>query len=183
MRARLLIENKNIDVIAGWLGAHTYQTFYRPVPVQEHLVYESNIYPASTVGSLRTTAAQTGSESRPLPSTATPIRTIQSSPFKELKDTVLNSVVALANETVRSGYGALIFCSSRFGCESDARLIARVLPGLDEMDAATAEKRSNLLADLQSLPSGLDPGLAETVPLGVAFHRVSSLIFARRCRD
>lgn len=176
----MLIENKNIDVIARWLNAHTYQTFYRPVPVQEHLVYESNIYPASMVGSLRTIAAQTGSESGPLRLTATPVRSIRSSSHKELKDTVLNSVVALANETVRSGYGALIFCSSRFGCESDARLVARVLPGHDEIDAATAEKRSNLLADLQSLPSGMDPGLAETVPSGVAFHRVSSSLLAPR---
>lgn len=174
--------NQNIDVVARWLDAHTYQTFYRPVPVQEHLVYESNIYPASTVGSLRTTAAQPGAASGPLPPTATPIRSIRSSSYQELKDTVLNSVVALANETVRSGYGALVFCSSRFGCESDARLVARVLPGLSEIDAATAEKRSNLLADLQSLPSGIDPGLAETVPFGVAFHRASNSIPAPRCR-
>jgi replicative superfamily II helicase len=100
-----------------------------------------------------------------------PARIIQPSPHKELQDPVLNAVVALANETVRAGYGVLIFCSSRSGCESDARMVARVLPDIQDVDPEVAEKREDLLGDLRSLPSGIDPVLADTIPSGVAFHR------------
>lgn len=110
-------------------------------------------------------------DSKPTQPTSSPIRTIQPSQHKELKDVVLNSVVALTDETVRAGFGVLIFCSSRVGCESDARIVSLVLPAPEELDEVTAEKRADLLADLRSLPSGLDPVLAETVPAGVAFHR------------
>ncbi|GAW25255.1 putative DNA polymerase theta subunit [Rosellinia necatrix] len=82
----------------------------------------------------------------------------------------MNAVVALANETARSGYGVLVFCSSRQGCELDARLIGRVLPQANELHPAIVEKRLELLGDLRSLSTELDPTLAETIPAGVAFH-------------
>lgn len=145
---------------------------YRPVPIDEHLVFESNIYAASSTSSMLKAATQLKTQDhKPTQPTSSPIRTIQSSQHKELKDVVLNSVVALTNETVRAGFGVLIFCSSRVGCESDARIVSLVLPAPGELDDVTAEKRADLLADLRSLPSGLDPVLAETVPAGVAFHR------------
>lgn len=161
----------NVEVLATWLNAHRYQTMYRPVPIDEHLVFESNIYAASSTSSMLKAATQLKTQdSKPTQPISSPIRTIQSSQHKELKDVVLNSVVALTNETVRAGFGVLIFCSSRVGCESDARIVSLVLPAPGELDDVTAEKRADLLADLRSLPSGLDPVLAETVPAGVAFH-------------
>ncbi|KAK6865840.1 hypothetical protein PG990_004719 [Apiospora arundinis] len=152
----------NIDILATWLDAHTYQTFYRPVPIEEHLVYESKIYAASATGSLLKAVTQVASNTLPTQSSSAHLRLIRPSDHKEFKDPVLNAVIALANETVRSGYGVLIFCSSRQGCESDARLIARVLPDLHEIDPAISEKRSDLLGELRSLPTGLDPSLADT---------------------
>lgn len=101
-----------------------------------------------------------------------PLRIIKPSDHKELKDPVLNAVVALANETARAGYGVLVFSSSRAGCESDAVLISRVLPAFAEADPAIQEKRLDLLGDLRSLSTGLDPKLEQTVPAGVAFHRM-----------
>ncbi|KAK8089568.1 DNA polymerase theta subunit [Apiospora hydei] len=163
----------NIDILAKWLDAHTYQTFYRPVPIEEHLVYESKIYASSATGSLLKAVGQLAPNALPSQSTSTHLRLIRPSDHKEFKDPVLNAVVALANETVRSGYGVLIFCSSRPGCESDARLIARVLPDLYEIDQSISEQRSDLLGELRSLPTGLDPSLADTIPFGVAFHHVS----------
>ena len=118
------------------------------------------------------TVSQVASNTLPTQSSSTHLRLIRPSDHKEFKDPVLNAVIALANETVRSGYGVLIFCSSRPGCESDARLIARVLPDLYEIDPAISEQRSDLLGELRSLPTGLDPSLADTVPFGVAFHRM-----------
>ena len=98
------------------------------------------------------------------------MRTIEPSPHKELQDTVLNSVVALACETARAGYGALVFASSRAVCESDALLISRALPAPHELDPLVLEKRLDLLNDLRSLSIGLDATLEQTIPAGVAFH-------------
>ncbi|KAI1203798.1 P-loop containing nucleoside triphosphate hydrolase protein [Nemania serpens] len=161
----------NIEILSAWLDAHTYKTFYRPIPVEEHLVHESKIYPASDLRSILKTSGQLRRTSESaLELDSQPIKTIQTSQHKEFQDPVLNAVTALANETVRSGYGVLVFCSSRQGTESDARLISRVLPQPNELDPAILEKRSDLLGDLRSLSTGLDPKLAETVPAGVAFH-------------
>ncbi|ETS87920.1 hypothetical protein PFICI_01748 [Pestalotiopsis fici W106-1] len=160
----------NVVVLAEWLNAHSYQTMYRPVPINEHLVFESNIYAASSTSSMLKAATQLKADSKLTQTSSSPIRIIQPSQHKELQDTVLNSVVALTDETVRAGFGVLIFCSSRVGCETDAKIVARVLPAPEEIGDRAAEKRADLLADLRSLPSGLDPVLAETVPAGVAFH-------------
>jgi hypothetical protein len=139
-------------------------------------VYESNVYAASSTSSLLKAARHLKSTSTSLQVTCSPVKTIHHSQHRELQDSVLNAVVALTYETVRSGYGVLVFCSSRSGCESDARIISRVLPDAEELGDETVRKRADLLLDLKSLPSGLDPVLAETVPYGVAFHRKSDLV-------
>lgn len=141
------------------------------MPIEEHLVYEGNIYPAATTSELLKTAHEL--KTHQLENTMA-IRRIESSDHKELKDPVLNAVVSLASETARSGYGVLVFASSRPGCESDARWIARVMPASHELDPALVDKRIDLLAELRSLGTGIDPVLEETVPAGVAFHRKSS---------
>ncbi|KAH8675817.1 hypothetical protein BX600DRAFT_432366 [Xylariales sp. PMI_506] len=165
----------NIEILASWLDAHRYQTFYRPVPLDENLVYDSTIYSADSASILLENTARPDDEKN-IGSTlcdsvlTSATRIIRPSTFKELKDPVLNSVVALTNETVLNGYGVLVFCSSRLGCESDAKIICKVLPGIEEISLAIAERRWDLLNDLRSLPSGLDASLAETIPAGVAFH-------------
>ncbi|KAI8632054.1 P-loop containing nucleoside triphosphate hydrolase protein [Xylariaceae sp. FL1651] len=160
----------NIEILSKWLNAHIYKTFYQPVPIEEHLVHEGNIYPASGTRGILKTASQLRSDSSIGRGDSHPVRTIQTSQHKEFQDPVLNAVVALTNETARSGYGVLVFCSSRQGCESDACLISRVLPQTSELDPFILERRLDLLGDLRSLPTGLDPKLGETVPAGVAFH-------------
>ncbi|KAJ0164268.1 DNA polymerase theta [Colletotrichum tanaceti] len=104
------------------------------------------------------------------------VRRVEPSSHKEFQDPVLNAVVSLASETARAGYGALVFASSRYGCENDARWIARVMPTQDELDPDLVEERVDLLAELRSLGTGLDPVLEETVPMGVAFHQERDLI-------
>ncbi|RYP06975.1 hypothetical protein DL764_002798 [Monosporascus ibericus] len=160
----------NIEILSRWLGAHSYVTFYRPVPIEEHLVYENAIYPAATTKSLLRTASQLDPDPTTFLRENAALKVIEPSTHKELQDPVLNAVVALANETARSGYGALVFCGSRQSCESDARLISRVLPAVHELDPDTYEKRLDLVGDLRSLSTGLDPTLGETIPAGVAFH-------------
>ncbi|KAI1107771.1 P-loop containing nucleoside triphosphate hydrolase protein [Jackrogersella minutella] len=153
---------QNIELLSRWLDAHIYSTFYRPVPIEEYLVHESNIYPASSTSGLLKTASQlvltNSNASQPQ---SQPVRVVQPSPHKEFNDPVLNAVIALATETARSGYD---------GCENDARLISRALHDTSHLDSTIIEKRLDLLADLRSLSTGLDPCLAETVASGVAFH-------------
>ncbi|KAJ4422146.1 hypothetical protein N0V82_003230 [Gnomoniopsis sp. IMI 355080] len=159
----------NIRLLATWLQGHFYETNYRPIPIQEHLVYDGKIYEAGKARLLIRAASQ-ANHSQASQAQSTAIGSIAPSESKELKDAVMNSVVALANETARAGYGALVFASSRAGCEADSLMISRVMPTFSEMDVDVQEKRTDLLGDLRSLPGGLDPTLAQTIPNGVAFH-------------
>jgi hypothetical protein len=144
------------------------------VPIEEHLVFDNSVYPAATSRSFCRTATQLNaqtqsprlSELRP-----EPCRIILPSLDKEFKDPLINAVVSLANETARAGYGALVFCSSRIGCERDAVLISQVLPRAEEVDARTMDMRRDLLSELRGTSTGLDPVLEKTVTVGVAFHR------------
>ncbi|KAI1864264.1 hypothetical protein JX265_008635 [Neoarthrinium moseri] len=156
----------NIEVLAQWLGAHRYQTAYRPIPIKEHLVYDSKIYEASSKGGVLTAATPLNRQTGPRELMVPPIRVITNSSHKELQDPVLNAVVSLASETVRSGYGVLIFCSSRAGCEFDARIVSRAVHDAHGGDPVILEKRTDLMGDLRSLPSGLDPALDDTIPSG-----------------
>ncbi|KAG0651093.1 Helicase and polymerase-containing TEBICHI [Hyphodiscus hymeniophilus] len=158
----------NADVLARWLdNAKFYISKYRPVPVEEHLVFDNAAYPASTAKSFYKTATQLYDVTKTKPE---PCRNIQPSPCKEFKNPLVNAVVSLANETARAGYGALVFCSSRAGCERDAVLISQVMPRIDEVDLKTLDRRKDLLNDLRSTSTGLDHVLEKTILAGVAFH-------------
>ncbi|KAF5706471.1 DNA polymerase theta subunit [Fusarium mundagurra] len=160
----------NMDMMARWLEGHCYETRYRPVPIEEHLVYDGNIYPASSTSSLIKTAAQLNSRSIQTQAQMRPIRRIEPSTHKELRDPVLNAVVTLAHETAVAGFGALVFAGSRGMCESDARWISRAMPQPHELKADVVDRRMDLLGELRSLNTGVDPVLEETVLYGVAFH-------------
>ncbi|RGP62065.1 DNA polymerase theta subunit [Fusarium sporotrichioides] len=161
----------NMDMMAKWLNGHCYETRYRPVPIEEHLVYDGNIYPAGSTSSLIKTAAQLNSRTTQTQAQTKPIRRIEPSTHKELRDPVLNAVVTLACETAVAGFGALVFAGSRGMCESDARWISRAMPAPHELRIDVVDRRMDLLGELRSLSTGLDPVLEETVLYGVAFHR------------
>ncbi|KAK3394700.1 P-loop containing nucleoside triphosphate hydrolase protein [Podospora didyma] len=159
----------NISLLKDWLHGHSYETHYRPIPIEEHLVYDGKIYPAGTTASLVKVAAtaQRGGGRTTLSSTQVqPLKEISPSAHKEFRDPVVNAVVALANETVRAGYGVLVFSSSRAGCETDALLISQVLPSFSEAEPDVQERRSDLLGDLRSSSTGLDAKLEQTIPVG-----------------
>lgn len=82
-----------------------------------------------------------------------------------------NAMVALAVETATAGYGALVFCGSRYACQINATLISEAMPEPAASDSDILNRRLDLLADLQSLPCGLDPVFQITIVKGVAFHR------------
>ena len=82
-----------------------------------------------------------------------------------------NAVVSLAVETVKAGYGALIFCNGRQGCQSTAQLVSEAMPSASETEEYVLDKRKDVISDLRSLAVGLDETLGITVMRGVAFHR------------
>jgi len=141
-------------------------------------VFDNAVYPAASSNKFYKTATQLANTPAPITTEGSsqmklqPSRIIQPSLSKELSNPLINAVVSLANETARSGYGALVFCSSRAGCEKDAILISQVMPRPEETEPFVMEKRANLIADLRSTSTGLDSVLEKTVPVGVAFHRM-----------
>ena len=103
--------------------------------------------------------------------TAQAYRIIDRSTYKELEKHMPNAMVALALETASAGYGALVFCGSRFACQANALLLSQAMPEPSSIDPSLLDKRLDLIANLQSLPCGLDPVFEKTVIRGVAFHR------------
>ena len=79
-------------------------------------------------------------------------------------------MVAMAIDTASAGYGALVFCGSRIACQVHAALISEAMPDPGTLGAEDLGKRLDLLAELRSLPSGLDPALEKTLIKGVGFH-------------
>ncbi|OJD11744.1 hypothetical protein AJ78_07542 [Emergomyces pasteurianus Ep9510] len=159
----------NTEVLAKWLRANYYISKYRPIPIREHLVYNNEIYPATSSKEFFRTASQLNKpDSSQQKSLA--CRRIDKSTYNELGNPTTNAMVSLALETVLSGYGALIFCGSRQACQSNAMLISDAMPDETMLDKDILEGRMDLIAGLQSLPCGLDPVLQKTVITGVAFH-------------
>lgn len=158
-------------MLAQWMNAKFYISTYKPVPIDEYLVYENVIYPAATSRQLFQTASKlTAAASNTLQDSIPPHRTIEASAYKELSNSATNSMVALAVETAIAGFGALVFCGSRGACQVHSATISEAMPalteGTDEMN-----KRLDLLAELRSLSCGLDPILQKTIIKGAGFHR------------
>jgi hypothetical protein len=141
------------------LDAKFYQSKYRSIPIEDFLVYEESIYPASGSSTFLKTASQLVSGSMG-PSLAL-TRTIEKSSHAELSNPVTNAVLALAIETAQAGYGALVFCSSRQACQTNAALISEAMPDVDSLDPSVLDRRKDVIADLQSLPAGIDPIFSE----------------------
>ena len=101
---------------------------------------------------------------------------IQASEFKELKNPLSNAVVSLAVETVKAGYGTLIFCSARQGCQSTALLLSQVMSIRSDASDEIWGKRKMVISELRALSVGLDEILEKTIIKGVAFHRQSFFV-------
>lgn len=154
------------------MNAKYFISTYRPVPIDEYLVYENAIYPAATSRQLFQTITRLKSmKTISLTDTIPPHRMIQCSKHRELANPMTNAMVALAVDAAAAGYGALVFCGSRQGCQISAGIISEAMPAVSGLEADELSKRLDLLADLRSLPSGLDPVLENTILKGVGFHR------------
>ncbi|KAL9285014.1 hypothetical protein ACSQ67_024628 [Phaseolus vulgaris] len=146
----------NVAEVADWLQAALYQTEFRPVPLEEYVKVGNSIY----------------NKNMEL------CRTI--SKVADLGGKDPDHVVELCNEVVQEGQSVLIFCSSRKGCESTARHIAKFLKRftVDVNDCEFADITS-AINSLRKCPAGLDPILEETFPSGVAFHHAGLTVEER----
>ncbi|KAH8431769.1 uncharacterized protein LDX57_009422 [Aspergillus melleus] len=160
----------NTEVLAEWMNAEYYISTYRPIPIDDYLVYENAIYPAATSRQLFHTITKLASTTTSIADTMPPHRIIQASTFRELANPSTNSMVALSVKTAAAGYGALVFCGSRQACQIHAAIISEAMPGSSMVDPEELSRRLDLLAELRSLPSGLDPALENTLIRGVGFH-------------
>ncbi|KAL5000795.1 hypothetical protein BDV10DRAFT_182982 [Aspergillus recurvatus] len=161
----------NTELLAEWINARYFISTYRPVPVDEYLIYNNAIYPAATSRQLFQTISKLTTTGEPfLSEDVPPHRTIKASTFRELSNPISNAMVAMAIDTVTAGYGALVFCGSRVACQAYAVLISKAMPDPATLGVEDLGKRLDLLAELRSLPSGLDPALETTLIKGVGFH-------------
>ncbi|KAB8206867.1 hypothetical protein BDV34DRAFT_224036 [Aspergillus parasiticus] len=161
----------NTELLAEWMNANYYISTYRPIPIDDYLVYENAIYPAATSRQLFQTITRLASMSTvSLTDTMPPHRIIQPPAFRELANPTTNAMVALSVDTAAAGYGALVFCGSRQACQLHASIISEAMPVPAAVDPEELSRRLDLLAELRSLPSGLDPVLENTLVRGVGFH-------------
>ncbi|KAF7544197.1 hypothetical protein G7Z17_g10152 [Cylindrodendrum hubeiense] len=169
----------NMDLMAQWLNGHCYETRYRPVPIEEHLVYNGKVYPAGSTRSLIKTASQLNGTA-PSQGQITPTRRIEPSAHKEFRDPVLNSVVTLAHETASAGYGALVFAGSRSTrClrkpySSVLHFIAGLTSEERDLIAAAYDDRIILVCVATcSLAAGINLALLEVISIRLALSRES----------
>lgn len=170
----------NPKLLADWLQAKFYVSKYRPIPIEEYLVYDNAIFPTANAKEFFRTASQLSGRS-PGSSTQKPVvacASITKSTHKELEHPMLNAVVALAVETAVANYGALIFCGSRLGAERMASLISDAMPAHGVADGAL-EKRADVLASLRALPNGYEAAFNKSIPAGVGFHHAGLTVEER----
>jgi replicative superfamily II helicase len=108
-----------------------------------------------------------------------PVRVIDESNHEKLSNPVTNAALALAIETAEAGYGALMFCCSRQACQTNAALISDAMPDIEFLDPSVLDRRKDVIADLQSLPAGIDPVFQRTIIRGVAFHHAGLTVEER----
>ena len=163
----------NVEELAKWLDAAWYESDYQAVPVAEYLVHEDKVYSANEPGSYRSSPHKS----------LKALRVVEPSRERELSKAKHNAVVSLAMETVLAGYGVLVFCSSRLGCQITASLIARASP---IPNPSVSVQRQEVLDTLRSLMNvELDNDLEQAIPMGVGFHRRAFpciLSVADKCR-
>ncbi|EEC69123.1 hypothetical protein OsI_38041 [Oryza sativa Indica Group] len=148
----------NVAAVADWLQAALYQTEFRPVPLEEFIKVGNQVFDKDM------------NVVRVLPKVA------------DLGGKDPDHIVELCNEVVQQGHSVLLFCSSRKGCESTARHVAKFLKvaSVGSSDVGSEFPDATFAVEaLKRSPSGLDPVLEETLPSGVAYHHAGLTVEER----
>ncbi|URD79344.1 HELICc [Musa troglodytarum] len=147
----------NVAAVADWLQAALYQTDFRPVPLEEFVKVGNTIFDKKM----------------------NVVRIISKTADVGGKDP--DHIIELCNEVVQDGHSVLLFCSSRKGCESTARHVARFLKTFSDGIHEDCEfnDASAAIEALRRSPAGLDPVLEQTLPSGVAYHHAGLTVEER----
>lgn len=152
----------NVKDLAEWLdNAMLYITNFRPVPLQEYIKVDNNVYSS--------TSAVDVEICRQLPDALAQYNETKGNRSDSLLKNVYRKhddhVSLLCQEIVNEDGQVLVFCPSKLECNKWAKLVSSVVKNNKRVD-----ERNMLLHTLSRLPSTLDPDLKEVIPHGVAFH-------------
>lgn len=144
----------NLNMLAKWLNAQLYTTTFRPIPLEEQVLINSEIY---------------NNEFKM-------VRNLQ--PRPEL-GTDTDNILQLCLETICDNCSVLIFCPTKNWCENLSQQVALAFWKLGNSGTELGQALRNqlnteaimeLLEQLKRCPVGLDKILAKAVSFGVAFH-------------
>ncbi|WVZ89441.1 hypothetical protein U9M48_035849 [Paspalum notatum var. saurae] len=156
--SQMAIDEFKAEMTSKRIEAALYQTDFRPVPLEEFVKVSNQIFDKEM------------NVVRVLPKVA------------DLGGKDPDHIVELCNEVVLQGHSVLLFCSSRKGCESTARHVAKFLKlgsvGSSNVSSEFVDAASAIEA-LRRCPAGLDPVLEETLPFGVAYHHAGLTVEER----
>lgn len=135
----------NLKTLAQWLNACLYSTDYRPVPLKEMIKIGNTLYDNHF----------------------TKIAAISTPHNEKCDNEDERDLVTICQERLTNGHSVLIFCPTKAWCEKLSLNITKynlTRSGLDHTGLTT------ICEQLSRTQVGLDPILAKTVPVGVAFH-------------
>lgn len=161
---------QNTKLLAEWLDAKFYESKYRPIPIEEYVVREDIIYSIPTSNPATQASSHLHSTQKCFTKA---YRQVEASSHPKLKSSMLNSVVALAMETVRAGYGVLIFCNSRQKCQTTAAILSQAMPTGSQVGSAITADRKEVIDNLRLVMTEADAALERLILGGVGYHRQS----------
>ncbi|KAI5732839.1 hypothetical protein M8J76_004718 [Diaphorina citri] len=145
----------NLNVLANWLDAILFYTTFRPIPLVEHIVLNSQVFtlPDMTAGyQLKSLLDLQGSN---------------------------EDVMYLCLDSILNSHSVLIFCPTKNWCETLAIKISALIKkmGLSNTDMASTLRSlldpntlSDVIQQLTQCPAGLDMALKRSISFGVGFH-------------
>ncbi|CAL9781603.1 unnamed protein product [Musa acuminata subsp. burmannicoides] len=147
----------NGHILVSLACAALYQTDFRPVPLEEFVKVGNTIFDKKM----------------------NVVRIISKTADLGGKDP--DHIIELCNEVVQDGHSVLLFCSSRKGCESTAKHVARFSKKFSDGIHEDCEfnDASAAIEALRRSPAGLDPILEQTLPSGVAYHHAGLTVEER----
>ncbi|CAF2671985.1 unnamed protein product [Rotaria sp. Silwood2] len=149
----------NLNQLAQWLNAETYETTFRPIPLEEYIKIESILYNKQFM----------------------PIRQLHLSDQWNQGDSegITEIIWNVIEHNCRS---VLVFCSTKHWCEVLAKLLAKNFRRImddKQINPLDKIKLEDVIEQLRRTPVGLDADLACSIPMGVAFHHAGLTIDER----
>lgn len=153
----------NLEELAKWLDAELYSTSFRPIPLEEQVSINGEIYDRDL----------------------NLIRKLEPLPDVE-SDT--DNILQLCLEVIKDSYSVLIFCPTKNWCESLGQQLALAFFKIGTSQTELGEllrtqiKRELIMEVLEQLklcPTGLDGILRKCISVGIAFHHAGLTIDER----